>query len=123
MNRIAISAIATSALAAAALLAVALIASTPVYADDITMDPQPFASTRTRESVLAELRTPYAQGDPWSEHYDMFQAHTPANAAQSRRDYIADRNVVAAFGGEDSGSAYIKAHRLAPNTRAMGAPR
>jgi hypothetical protein len=124
MNQNALAAMATSALAAAALLAVAVIASTPAYAEDITMEPQPFTSSRTRESVLAELKTPYAQGNPWSGLYNMFQARSAASSEQVRGEYIADRDMVAATCGEDSGSMYIKARSVASGTgSAMGASR
>lgn len=123
MNRNVLSAIGASAIAALALLGVAVIATTPAYADDITIEPQAFVSSRTRESVLAELKTPYPQGNPWSGQYNMFQAPGAATSAQVRGDYIANREAVAALCGEDSGSTYLQAKGPAPSpARAMGAP-
>ena len=122
MNRNALSAMATGALTVVALLGVAAIASMPAYADDITIEQPSFVSSRTRESVSAELRTPYPQGNPWSGLYNMFQARSAATSAQVQRDYITNRDTVAAFCAEDSGSVYIKAQGLVPSpTRAMGA--
>lgn len=124
MNRNALSAMATSALAAAALLAVAAIASTPAYADDITVDPQPFTSTRTRAEVSAELKTPHPGGNPWSGQYNMFQARSAATTAQVQGEYVANRDTVWALCGEDSGSAHMMAQGPATSpARAMGAAR
>ncbi|MDP3758977.1 MAG: hypothetical protein Q8R01_00510 [Ramlibacter sp.] len=122
MNRNVLSAMATSAITTVALLGVAAIATAPAYADDITIEPQAFVSSRTREAVSAELKTPYAQGNPWSGLYNMFQARSAATGAQVQREYITHRDTVAAFCAEDSGSAYIKAQSLASSpARAMGA--
>jgi hypothetical protein len=121
MNRNVLSAMATSAIATVALLGVAAIATAPAYAHDITIDPQTFVSSRTRESVSAELNTPYPGGNPWSGLYNMFQARSTATSAQVRGEYIANRDTVAAFCAEDSGSAYVKAQGVTPSARAMGA--
>jgi hypothetical protein len=123
MNRNVLSARVTSAIATVALSGVAAIATAPAYADDITIEPQSFVSSRTRESVSAELKTPYAAGNPWSGLYNMFQAPSAATSAQVQGEYVANRDTVAAFCAEDSGSTYIKAQGPAPSpTRAMGAP-
>ena len=123
MKRNLMSAMAAGAVAAAALLAVSVIASTPAYADDITIEQQPFVSSRTRAEVTAELGTPYPGGNPWSGLYNMFQTRSAATSAQVRREYITNRDTVAAFQAEDSGSMYLQAQGLAsPPTRAMGAP-
>ena len=123
MNRNRLSALAMGAFTTAAVFAAAFTA-TPAYADDITVEPQAFVSSRTREEVGAELRTPYPGGNPWSGLYNMFQARSTATSEQIQREYIANRDSVAALHAEDSGSVYIvKAQSLAPSsTSAMGAP-
>jgi hypothetical protein len=54
MNRNLVSALTIAATAAAA-VALAALASEKAYADDITFDQTPFASTRTRAEVKTEL--------------------------------------------------------------------
>lgn len=123
MNRNLLSVMATGAVSAAALFAVSVIASMPAYADDITIDPQPFVSSRTRAEVTAELRTPYQGGNPWSGLYNMFQGRSTATSEQVQREYITNRDTVAAVHAEDSGSMYLQAQGPAPSpTRSMGAP-
>lgn len=125
MNRNLPLAIATGAVATVALLAVAVIASTPAYADDITVEQSPFASSRTRAEVSAELKTPYPGGNPWSGAYNMFQARSTATSAQVQAEYLTSRDSANAFHGEDSGSVLIMKAQgpVAPNsTSAMGAP-
>ena len=123
MNRNLVSVIATGAVSAAALFAVSVIASTPAFADDITIEQQAFVSSRTRAEVTAELRTPYQGGNPWSGLYNIFQTRSTATSEQVQREYITDRDKVAAFQAEDSGSMYLQAQGPAPSpTRAMGAP-
>ena len=102
------------------LLAAAAIASTAAYADE---DPN-FVSTRTRAEVSAEARTPYPGGNPWSAFYNMFQGRSTATSTQVQADYIATRDRVNSFHGEDSGSMFImKARGLAPApTSAMVSP-
>jgi hypothetical protein len=117
-------AIATGAVTTIALLALAVIASTPAYADDITVEQSPFVSSRTREEVSAEAKTPYPGGNPWSGAYNMFQSRSTATSEQIQGEYITNRDTANAFHGEDSGSVYIlKAQSLAPSSAsAMGAP-
>lgn len=125
MNRNLPSAIATGAVATVALLAVAVIASTPAYADDITAEQSPFVSSRTRQEVSAELKTPYAGGNPWSGSYNMFQARSTATSAQIQSEYKVSRDKANGFHGEDSGSVLIMKAQgpLGPSsTGTMGAP-
>jgi len=125
MNHNLPSAIAAGAVTTIALLAAAVIASTPAYADDITVEQSPFVSSRTREEVSAELKTPYPGGNPWSGAYNMFQARSTATREQIRGEYIMTRDTDNAFHGEDSGSVYIMKAQgsLAPGyAGAMGAP-
>ena len=124
MNRNLPSAIAWGTLTTIALLAAGVIASTTAYADDITVEQSPFVSSRTREAVSAELKTPYPGGNPWSGAYNMFQAPSTATSEQVQGEYTMNRDRANAFHGEDSGSVYIlKAQSLAPSSAsAMGAP-
>jgi hypothetical protein len=117
------SAIASAAIMGIALVAAAVITSNSAYADADEI--ASFVSTRTREEVAAELKTPYPGGNPWSGAYNMFQAHSDATSEQVQRDYIANRDRVNAFGGEDSGSVYIMKAQgsLEPSPASvMGAP-
>jgi hypothetical protein len=96
----------------AAALALAAIASGNAYADDITIDPTPFVSTRTRAEVQAELM---GQGEAlrmasseWSTQ--MNTATLPQSTvtrAQVKAEYIASRREVNALNAEDSGSSYL----------------
>lgn len=126
MNRNLLSAIGTGALITGALLAAAVIAGSPAYADDITVEALPFVSSRTRAEVSAELKTPYAGGNPWSSSYNMFQGRSAATREQVGGEYITNRDMANALHAEDSGSGYIlKAQSLAPaspSATAMGAP-
>ena len=119
------SAIAAAAVMTLALLAVAAITCAPAYADDITVEQSPFVSSRTRDEVSAELKTPYPGGNPWSGAYDMFQARSTATSEQIQGEYVVTRDRANAFQGEDSGSAHLSKAQgsLAPNSAsAMGAP-
>ena len=117
-------AIATGAVTTISLLSVAVIASTAAYADDITVGQSPFVSSRTRDEVSAEVRTPYPGGNPWSGAYNMFQAPSTATSEQIQGEYVTARDTVNAFHGEDSGSVHIMKAQgsFAPSSAgAMGA--
>lgn len=80
-----------------------------VLADDITIDPTPFVSTRTRAEVQAELFQ-FKQGgtSPWSIQYNplaTFKSTVSREAVTAA--YLSSRSEVAAFTGEDSGSSYL----------------
>lgn len=125
MNRNLPSASARGALTTIALLAAAVIGSTTAYADDITVEQSPFVSSRTRDEVSAELKTPYPGGNPWSGSYNMFQARSTATSEQIQGEYLVTRDTANAFHGEDSGSVYIMKAQgsTAPSSAAvMGAP-
>ena len=97
---------------AAAAFAFAAMASGNAYADDITIDPTPFVSSRTRAEVQSEvtgqaeaLRTASSE---WSMQLNA--AVVPQSAvtrAQVTDEYIATRREVNAFTAEDSGSSYL----------------
>jgi hypothetical protein len=123
MNRHLPSAFAVGAVATIALVAAAVMVSLPAYADDITVEQVPFVSSRTREEVNAELRTPWPGGNPWSGAYDMFQGRSTATSEQVQGEYIRARDQATAMHGEDSGSVFIMKAQGAPaaGTGAMGA--
>ena len=79
------------------------------YADDISNDPFPFVSTRTRAEVKAELAEFRASGvNPWADDYDQLaQARSEKTRAEVTAEYMQERDRVAAFNGEDSGSVYL----------------
>lgn len=105
----------TLALAAAALAGSA-------FADDITLDPAPVASTKTRADVVAELKKPGP--NYWSSQYNMFQIKSDRTTEDLMAEYRANRREVAAVTGEDSGSAYFAqtAGQLRTGTATMGGP-
>ena len=94
--------IALSALVFAAFAGSAL-AETPTIVDDN------FVSTQTRAQVQAELAAYKQAGvNPWSTKYNPLRGFHSATTRQAVvAEYLAARNEVRAFGGEDSGSAYL----------------
>lgn len=111
MNRTLIAS--TLALACAATMGAA-------RADDITIDPHPFVSTRTAAEVQHELQQYKAAGvNPWASSYNPLAGFRSSKTrAQVTAEFLAARAEVSALGGEDSGSAYLTAHarRAAPST-------
>ena len=98
----------TSFLAAFAALSGAAYADTGL-AGDISIETHHFVSSRSHTEVRAELDAFKKSGvNPWARNFDVFKGfkstRTPAEVAT---EYIASREAVAAFGGEDSGSMYL----------------
>lgn len=92
---------------ATALVLAAAAAAGNAFADDITVDTTPFVSARSRAEVQTEL-TQVRGTSPWSIQYNplaTFKAEKSRD--QVTGEYLASRNQVAAFNGEDSGSAYL----------------
>lgn len=79
------------------------------FADDITIDPTPFVSTKSRAEVKAELVQFQASGvDPWADDYNQLsQARSTMTRAEVTAAYLASRSEVEALGSEDSGSSYM----------------
>ena len=96
------------------------------FADDITIDTTPFTSTKSRAEVLVDLtQFQQAGNSPWARSYNPLTTfQSTATRAEVVAGYMADRDQVAAFGGEDSGSQYMAQHR-AQNTgvQLAGQPR
>jgi hypothetical protein len=96
-------------------IAIALIlaaAAGTSFADDITVDTTRFASTATRAEVQAELKGFKQSGvNPWSNQYNpLAQLTSQRTRAAVSSEFTNARDQVAAFNGEDSGSAYLAAH-------------
>jgi hypothetical protein len=93
--------------------AIAAAVSGIARADDITIEPAAFVSSKTRAEVNAELAQ-YKQGgvNPWSTSYNPLNAFRGSRTrAEVTGEYIANRDEVRALGAEDSGSAYLAAQQ------------
>ena len=101
-----------------ALALVALAAATPAFADDITIDPTPFVSTRSRAEVIGEMQQfRHAGANPWADEYNpLAEFRSDRTREQVTLDFQASRDSVAALTGEDSGSMYL-ARITAPDGR------
>jgi hypothetical protein len=107
----------TFASTAAAVFCAAVMVSGKAYADDITIDTTPFASTRTRAEVKAEL-TAQPQfvrdgGSEWAmQHNEPMRLASGYTRQQALADYKASREEVSALTAEDSGSSYLMRHAM-----------
>lgn len=107
---------------AAAAVAAALV-STSAYGETPTIDNTPFVSSKTRAEVIADLKTPFIGGYPWSSSYNMFSRSGTLTTEQVRGAYKMSREEVSALTAEDSGSAYLAGMPLKVKTTAtMGGP-
>ncbi|MDB5874939.1 MAG: hypothetical protein JWQ07_4381 [Ramlibacter sp.] len=114
-------------IASALVIAAAALAGN-AFADDITVDTTPFAGTRSRVEVQAELAQYKAAGvNPWSTQYNpLKQFRSARTREQVTAEYVANRDEVAALTGEDSGSAYLAqagGHSFNAGTTLAGQPR
>ena len=118
-------------------IALALVLATAAagaFADEISADPKPFASTATRAQVLRELDEYRRSGvNPYADDYNpVMQFRGERSRQEVMREYIQSRDSVAAFTGEDSGSFHLArqvpmhepAPQLAeePGTQLAGSP-
>lgn len=72
----------------------------------------------SRGQVQAQVRT--AGANPWSTSFNPLQSfRSERSRAEVSAEYLASRNAVAAFTGEDSGSAYLAARRSTDATRQL----
>jgi len=111
---------------AIAILAAAAAAAGNAFADDITMDTTPFVPSRSRAQVQTELAQYKQAGvNPWSNSYNQLRGFASSTTReQVAADYVASRQQVAAFTGEDSGSAFLARSRaVEPGTNLAGQPR
>jgi phage tail sheath gpL-like len=93
-------------------LAIVLAASAvagSAFADDITIDPARPVSTVTRSETIAQLAGARSAADLWTDEYNLLVGLTTTSKtrAEVTAEYIADRDEVAAFTREDSGSSYM----------------
>ncbi len=95
--------------ASALVIALASVAAGNAMADDITIDTTPFTSTKSRTEVLTDLAQYRQAGvNPWSTSYNPLRGfQSTKSVAQMRAEFVAARDEVAAFNGEDSGAAYL----------------
>lgn len=97
------------------LIALAIVAvSGAAFANDYTANTTPFVSTLTRAEVQAELVRSNQTGinapsDWYSSPVD--QTISQRSRGEASAEYIAQRDRVAAFTGDDSGSAYLAQQR------------
>ena len=86
-----------------------VVASATAFADDGTYETPRFVSTATRAEVMSELQQFRQSGvNPWADEYDAVRTlRSERTRAEVTSEYIAARATVAAFNGEDSGSAYL----------------
>lgn len=115
--------VAVGAIAAAAAAAMAL--PRTAYADDITIETTPFASSRTRTDVRQELlgqaRQVRAGATEWSQQQGTV-LKGQVTVPEVRADFVANRREVSALTAEDSGSAWLKMKPLPGSTAVMGGP-
>lgn len=102
----------TIASTAAAAFAFAAITSGNAYADDITIDPNPFVSTRTRAEVQAEVmgqaEALRMASSEWGTQLNTATLpQSTVTRTQVQQEYITTRNEVNALNAEDSGSSYL----------------
>jgi hypothetical protein len=100
----------TTAIVAAALVTLSGAASANTgLAGDITIETRPFTSSRAPDEVREELRAFKKSGvNPWSRSYNpLLHFMSLQTRAQVTAEYTANREVVAEFNGEDSGSMYL----------------
>ena len=90
-------------------LVLAAAAAGNAFADDITIETTPFVSTMSRAEVQAELAQARASGiDPWAQDYDHLAGfRSERSRAEVTAEYTAERDIVAALNGEDSGSMHL----------------
>lgn len=103
MNRITtLVAVAVTSLSGAAFAGTGL-------AGDITIETAPFVSTKSHADVRAELDAFKKSGvNPWARQYNQLAGFVSSKThAQVTAEYVANRDVVAALNGEDSGSRYL----------------
>ena len=96
-------------------------AESPLAAGDTV-----FASSATRAQVQSELAAYKQAGvNPWATSYNPLRSFVSTTSRDAvTADYLAARNQVRAFGGEDSGSAWLAESRVpgVPASTLAGVP-
>ncbi|MBC7604016.1 MAG: DUF4148 domain-containing protein [Ramlibacter sp.] len=118
---------ATRTLIVAALTVAGAVASFGAQADeaDGSQFATQFNSTKTRAEVQADMTQFKKQGTSvWSTQYNpLAKFESQRSRVDVQADFIANRDAVAAMTSEDSGSAYLAKHDVAPTfTRYAGTP-
>ena len=82
-------------------------------ADDITIDNTPFTSTLSRGQVMAQfVQFKQAGVNPHATSYNPLKSFRSVKSQQQvQQEYMASREQVQAMNGEDSGAAWLAAHR------------
>jgi hypothetical protein len=110
----------------ASVLALAAASANVAFADDITVETQPFVSSLSRADVLAQLQEyRAARVNPWSTSYNpLARFQSDRTRADVSAEYLQSRDEVAALNGEDSGSSWLaaQARRSASPVLAGAAP-
>ena len=128
MNRAIESLLAIAAVGAiAAAAAAAMSWPRTAFADDITIEAQPFVGSRTRTEVRQELlgqaRQVRAAATEWSQQQGTV-LKGQVTAPEVRADFVANRREVSALTAEDSGSSWFKMKPLPGGaTAVMGGSR
>lgn len=101
------------ALALAAALAASTFAAQAESPDPSGQFANGSTGTLSRAQVATELAQYRKSGvNPWSTSYNPLASfRSEKTRAEVRAEYLADRQAVAAMIGEDSGSAFLAAHR------------
>ena len=109
----------TLTLALAGLLAVAGLAAHAETPDPSGQYAISIASTRTRAEVQAELKQFRQSGvNPWADEYDQLADFRGTKTrAQVREEFLANRDEAKAMTAEDSGAAYLAAHKTTGERR------
>ena len=97
-----------------ALIVLALAAAAgSAFADDITIDNTPFASTLSRGEVMAQFVQHKQAGiNPHAASYNPLKHFRSVKSReQVQQEFVAARESVQAMNGEDSGSSWLAAHR------------
>ena len=115
------------AIGIAAAAAAATIASGTAHAEDITVDSTPFASSRSRADVRAELLGQPALARSAASEWSMQSNQLPVvkssyTSDQVKAEYKSSRDDVSALNAEDSGSSYFLKRSIRPDATSMGGP-
>jgi hypothetical protein len=91
----------------ASLLAIAAAATTSAFADDITIETQPFVPSLSRAQVQSELAQFQQAGqNPWDQNYDQLaNFRSSKTRSEVTAEFVQSRDEVARLTAEDSGSA------------------
>ena len=106
-------------LALAGLLALAAVAAHAETPDPSGQYAIRVASTRARAEVLGELKQFQQSGvNPWADEYDQLADFRGTKTrAQVQAEFLANRDEAKAMTAEDSGAAYLAAHKATGERR------